>query len=393
MPYSSSHLPRYRKHRATGQAIVTLSGVDHYLGPHRSKASVIEYDRLVQEWLAAGRQLRKGDESPPMTLVELAATYRRFAKGYYRKNGKETVEVYCSTEALKVACELYGRKPATEFGPLALQAVQARMVKLDWSRRYVNKQTGRIVRAFKWAVSRELIASSVYESLRTVEGLRRGRTTAKESEPVRPVSENDVQAVLPHLPSVVADMIRLQRSTGCRPGEVIQMRPCDVDRSGEVWLYVPESHKTEHHDRQRVIAIGPRGQAILRPYLLRAASEYCFSPAESERHRRRESHANRRTPMSCGNRPGTNRRERPRRKAGECYTVDSYRRAIHRACEKAKIARWSPNRLRHSAATEIRSKFGLEAAQNVLGHASADITQVYAERDLQQAINVAREVG
>jgi site-specific recombinase XerC len=61
--------------------------------------------------------------------------------------------------------------------------------------------------------------------------------------------------------------------------------------------------------------------------------------------------------------------------------------------EVEKLPKWAPNRLRHSAATEIRKRFGLEAAQVVLGHAQADVTQVYAERDLELARRVAKEVG
>ena len=52
----SKALPKYRKHRVSGQAIVTLSGKDFYLGPHGTKASKSEYDRLIGEWLANGRQ-------------------------------------------------------------------------------------------------------------------------------------------------------------------------------------------------------------------------------------------------------------------------------------------------------------------------------------------------
>jgi integrase len=43
--------------------------------------------------------------------------------------------------------------------------------------------------------------------------------------------------------------------------------------------------------------------------------------------------------------------------------------------------------------TEIRKRYGLEAAQVILGHASADVTQIYAERDLQKAVEIMREVG
>jgi integrase len=87
------------------------------------------------------------------------------------------------------------------------------------------------------------------------------------------------------------------------------------------------------------------------------------------------------------------RKPDPKREAGTVYSTDSYRRAIHRACAVAGIGTWSPNRLRHARATEVRKKFGLEAAQVVLGHASADITQVYAERDRELARRVALETG
>jgi integrase len=143
--------------------------------------------------------------------------------------------------------------------------------------------------------------------------------------------------------------------------------------------------------------------------LLRDKAAYCFVPAESERQRRAKLHAARRVPLHYGNRPGTNRRTSPQRSAGERYTTDSYRRSIDRACERAFPApedlaaeqakqwkfehRWAPNRLRHTAATELRKRFGLEAAQVVLGHSMADVTQIYAERDLAKAAAVIREVG
>ena len=181
-------------------------------------------------------------------------------------------------------------------------------------------------------------------------------------------------ASAPHLPEVVADMVRFQRLTGCRPGELFILRPCDVDRSADVWRYVPESHKTEHHGRERVIFVGPQAQAILRPYLLRDAKAVCFT-----------------------------------RKDGKPFLRGNYSKPIGTACNKAfpapkeldtderkawrKAHRWSPNRLRHSAATAIRKQYGLEAAQVCLGHASADVTQVYAERDMEKAAAIARQVG
>lgn len=421
---SSNRVPSYRRHKSTGQAVVTINGRDIYLGKWNSAASKAEYDRLVAEFLANGRQLR---DEVDTTVVEVINAYRKYAEQYYRKNGQVTREYGCIKEALKIVRELYGRKLADDFGPLALKAVRQRMVDNGWSRGYINKSIGRIRRCFKWAVENELVRRDMYHGLMAVSGLRKGRSEAREPDPVMPVDDATVQATLPHLTPIVADMIRFQRITGCRPQDVCNLRPCDVDMSGEVWLYRPSTHKTEHHGRERVIPIGPKGQEILRPYLLREKESHCFSPVDSEKKRHEELHSNRKTPLSCGNRPGKNRKRKPKRAAGEEYTADSYRRAIHRACDlafpppeplsqrdgetksqrldrltdkqRAELEkwqsdhRWSPNRLRHSAGTEIRKRFGLEAAQVILGHASADVTQVYAERDLQKAVEIMREVG
>lgn len=386
----SSRVPSYRRHKPTNQAVVTIDGRDFYLGTWNAKASKVEYDRLIAEWMANGRQLRA---TADITVVEVVNAYRKFAENYYRKNGIVTREFGCIKEALKLVCELYGRTNANDFGPLALKAVRQKMLDNGWSRGYINKAVGRIRRCFKWAVENELVRPDMYHGLMAVSGLRKGRSEAREPSPVLPVDDATVQATLPNLSVIVADMIRFQRLTGCRPGEVCILRPCDVDNSVEVWTYRPESHKTEHHGRERRIPIGPKAQVILRPYLLRAKESYCFAPADSERKRREEAHEQRTTPLKYGNRPGTNRRRKPKRKAGERYTNDSYRRAVHRACDKAEIGRWSPNQLRHTTATEIRKRFGLEAAQVTLGHSNADVTQIYAERDLAKAVEVMREVG
>ncbi|HRQ73988.1 MAG TPA: tyrosine-type recombinase/integrase, partial [Phycisphaerales bacterium] len=62
--------------------------------------------------------------------------------------------------------------------------------------------------------------------------------------------------------------------------------------------------------------------------------------------------------------------------------------------EWRRTHRWHPHQLRHSAATRIRREFGLEAAQLVLGHSSAVITDaVYAERDQTKVAEVVRRVG
>ncbi len=393
MPKLNNATPKYCKHKATGQAIVTIAGRDHYLGPHGTKASRLEYDRLIGEWLASGRPNRQTSLHNDITVIELCRAYWKFAKPYYSKNGEMTSNVYHVKDCLRYLRRNYGHTQAEEFGPLALKALRAQMIEAGLARTYINENVSWIRRIFRWAASEELVSVTVHQSLMTVTGLRKGKSEARETDPVLPVADDVVEQTLTKLPGVVAAMVRFQRLTGCRPGEVCMLRPCDVETSGDVWAYRPESHKTEHHGRQRVIFIGPKAQEALRPYLLRDKAAYCFSPMDSERKRRDQQHEARATPLSCGNRPGSNRKRKPRRTAGTKYTVDSYRRAIHRSCKRLGIRCWSPNQLRHAAATEIRREFGLEAAQVTLGHASADVTQVHAERDLRQAEAVALQVG
>jgi integrase len=84
---------------------------------------------------------------------------------------------------------------------------------------------------------------------------------------------------------------------------------------------------------------------------------------------------------------------KPKRVPAERYNRRSYRLAIVRACEKAGVPEWSPLQLRHTAATAIRARYGVEAAKVILGHSKVETTQIYAERDLNRAAEIMREIG
>lgn len=127
MPKLTKSVPKYRKHRASGQAIVTLGGKDHYLGPHGTKASKREYDRLIAEWMSNDR--RMPSEATDTAIIELCAAYWKFAQGHYKKRDQGTSEldnIRCAVRPLKAlgrrtdgvhrrtACELnFPRVPGT----------------------------------------------------------------------------------------------------------------------------------------------------------------------------------------------------------------------------------------------------------------------------------------
>lgn len=174
-------------------------------------------------------------------------------------------------------------------------------------------------------------------------------------------------------------------------------------------MFTPAHHKTQHHGHERRVSLGRKCQAVLRKYLLRAPDAYLFSPAEVTENVRDRRRVGRKTPESCGNRPGTNRKRAPRLRPGTCYTPRSYARAITRAAKLADvqahrehpespiqsrlIPHWHPNQLRHGRATELRKQFGLEAVAATLGHARMQTSEIYAEKNFELAKRVAREVG
>lgn len=378
MPSRIRRVPSYRLHKPSGQARVIVSGEHIYLGKYGSSESLEEYHRLIAEWLAAAGQRPQRPNgrriAVNISVSELILAYWTFAKGYYCKHGKPTGHIHGVKSTLRLVRELYGRTNAADFSPKALHAVQERMIASGQSRRYINDTCDRIKRLFKWAVSRELLPVDVHQALMTVSGLKKGRTAARETGPVRPVDDADVEAVLPALSSPVRAMVEFQRLTGCRPAEARFLRPCDIEMSDGVWCYVPAIHKAEHYDRERRVFVGPKAQELLKFWLERGSDEYCFSPREAVAGRKRHK---------------TNANRSP----GRRYTKDSYRQAIIRACKRVGVKQWTPNRLRHSRATEIRKKYGLEGAQIVLGHANADVTQIYAERDYETARRIMNEMG
>jgi integrase len=398
MPRPPNVVPTYRLHRQSGQAVVSLRLAnggrrDVLLGPHGSTESQAEYARVLAEWRAT-----RGRAGPVagLTVNQVLAAYWQHAEGYYRgADGESTNELVEIRYALKPVKALYGHTPADGFGPLGLKAVRDNMIAAGWCRNRVNKQVGRVKRAFRWAVGEEMIPPAVYHGLAAVTGLAKGRSTARESELVKPVPEAHVEAVLPHLPPTVATMVRLQLLTGMRPGEICIIRGCDLDVSGDVWTFRPQRHKNDWRGQNRAICLGPRAQAVLKTFLQLDMRAYLFNPKTAEADRGGERRRSRRTPLwpSHQRRYDRDRARRGRRPLGDHYTPASYNRAIARACVEADVPSWSANRLRHNHAMEVRRRFGLEAAGAALGHTKMSATQIYAERDCTLARRVAAEIG
>jgi integrase len=453
--------PSYRKRKGYSQALVTLTDSvtkrrrDYWLGKHGTPASRELYHRVIAAWEAAGRRLPDPEEFSPVRYSKVAPsvvpeavgpTVAEVIRDYWLSAQNEQGPKRLSN--IKVTLRLlrahFGSEPATSFGPRRLRQLRDAMIVGDatpredgrptrrpWSRRTCNDRVGIVVGVFRWAAAQELVPASVPEGLSMLAPLKRGRTAAKEGRRIAPAEIDVVRKTLPFLSRQLRIVVELQLLTGARPGELLSMRAGDIDQAGPdgVWVFRPRTHKNEHRGHARSIFMGPRAQEILLPFLEdRGRDQFVFSPAEAEAERLRCKHAARVTPLSCGNRPGSNRRINPVTRPGVRYTTDTYRRAVERACDRAfppppplgrrvgeteaawrarltpkqqaeltawrKAHRWHPHQLRHNAATEIRRAFGLEAAQLALGHSSAQVTDaVYAERDMSKVAEIMRRVG
>ena len=253
--------------------------------------------------------------------------------------------------------------------------------------------------AFRWGLENELVPTEVTQAICLVRGLKKGRSKARDPVEIQPVSDEIVEKTLTHLPSIVADMVRVQRLCGMRPQDVTNLRSCDIDRSQKIWKYTPFTHKNKHRGKRRELAVGPRAQAILTPYLIEKETtpeSFLFSPRDTLRLQKIEKRQKRKTFNKKGQvQPSQQDRSKPnpKRKPREQYDKNSYCRAVKRACKKAGVESWSPNQLRHSAGTRVRDEYGLEYAQAVLGHSSAKTTEIYAKVNFEKAAAVMEEIG
>lgn len=161
-------------------------------------------------------------------------------------------------------------------------------------------------------------------------------------------------------------MVRLQRLTGMRPGEVCELAAEDIDRSRDPWVYRPASGgKTLHLEKDRRIYFGPLARAELAPILAGAGAGPLFQL-------------------------------RKYRGAGSvAVSSNYYRLALAAACRRAGVPVFRPNQIRHSYATELHRTYEDDAAvAAMLGNSPAVAAAVYID-DPKAAVSkrIAEAVG
>jgi len=335
------------------------------LGIFGSPESLAKHRQLQEKWELSPQQ--GTGSAGPLAVRDLVATFLEYAEQHYRDaDGRPTSEFRCYVEGVRPLLRLHGATPARDFGPVALKAVRGVMIEEGWARKTINQHVGRIRRIWKWGVAEQLVPAAVWQALLSLSGLQQGRTKAPDYPDVAPPPIAAVKAAYRKLSPPLRAMVHVQVLTGMRPQDVCRLNGAEIDRPGlvvdgvAIWVFRPRRHKTAWRGHTKAVAIGPRAQRILQPFLAMAGDGYLFRPARA------------------GSKP---------------YDSHSYAHRVRDACRRAKCAHWSPGQLRHAAATAIQHEAGLDAARAVLGHRDAQTTTIYAERDLKQAAAVARRIG
>lgn len=410
-------LPKLRLHKPSGRAVVTIRGKDTYCGAWGSAQARQKYTQLIAELQADASAPSAAPPLTDTTINEVVLDFLDWGEKHYRRYGEPTGELDNYKDAVGPLCQLYGETPAATFdASVAMNAIREHMIRGgSLCRTTINARINRLRRVIRYGVGKKWIPAIAltHVDAKVFSGLQAGRRDdVREPEKIEGVSENELNAVVPFMPTPVAAMARLIWLTTCRPEDAVIMRGRDLEFNNPQfagdpnWYYRPGSHlflglhKNAWRGHERVIPIGPRAQELLRPFLafdvagkLLNADAFLFSPKQATAEHHAQRGRARRT-KRYRYEVRRNRKRKPKRQPGDRYTVGSFRTAVKRACQKANVPEWTPNRLRHGRIDEVTDDgFGLEGANALAGHARLDTTQIYRLQKLKQAAQIAAQIG
>jgi integrase len=380
---SRAAVPQYCHHKPSGRAYVRINGKCVYLGVFNSPESRDRYAELI------GKLSREGGSDvrprPVNYLVaELCADYLDFAHAYYRsdRTGRPTDELACIKSVMAPLLRDFGDLTVERFDSEALLRLRDSLIRLNWSRGYINHEIGRVIRVFRWGVTRKLVNAATIVDLRCVEALEAGRSGARETRPRLAVSPQQIAAVRELLSELHRDVVDLLLFTGARPGELYSLTTGMIDRTVDPWRCPLRHHKTAHRGKPRILYFNASAQPILQRYL-KADPHAPLIPGR----RSTLGAAVRRACEVAYGMPDELRRPDPTLRPEALAEI--HRRADEWRAEHC----WPPYALRHTVATRLVDELGIDAAQALLGHCHAAMTYHYSKAAEKPAIDAVRKLG
>lgn len=275
--------------------------------------------QTLDAWLAGYlKACRLDDGNAPRTLTEKAKTIGYFV-AWVRARGVSSVSDVSSELAKGYLQELQELK----------------------SPRWRNLSRNYLSRAFKWAVLEQMIAVNPFASSSSIKPVTSPKPTVA-TDNLNAV----IKAALPHN----RDMLKFAFYTGVRPGELCKLKWSDLH--------------LEHRYADIADLKGKKSRPVTFPEsvaleleALRGALGICAFL------------------QGAGLEPGPvfiTRRGTP-------YNTTTWYHAVRKACARARVSRFNPHRLRHTAITEmIRRGADLIAVRDAAGHHSISVTNLYS---------------
>ncbi len=380
MPRKATWPPKVSLHKASGQSRVTIAGRDHYIGKHGSPEAKAAYARLIAE-LANGRAPAPKESSQGITVTDLVTRWWLSDGARYKPQGDQARQY---RDAMKPLLRLHGPTLASDFRCDQLETVRMAMATASWlteeekatlkakrgtrpiglSGEVCNRRCGRIKSVWRWAERAGLVPEGRWAHLCSLPDFAHDDERVRHGKGRSACTEEELNLVLAECLRPVKAMLLMQWHSGMRSGEVRIMRPGDIDRTAEIWIYKPHQHKTAHKGQSRLVALGARCQELLAPFLAECASvdDYIFRPTL--------------------------------RRGGKLYRSDTYAQAVRRAALAAGVPHFSAYACRHAFKRRVCRAFDIERARASMGHATVSTTTLYsAEQDMNLAIEVAKKLG
>lgn len=330
---------------STGSRKTVQFGTDYEQAQKQFDAFVeVYHGKLITPSLAKGLCV---------TIADAVRRYIAFCKQHYRKGNRQTSMARKARAALRNVSETLGHWPIAGFTAQHVRNEIVRLIEIGRSRKTCIDYLDAIILFMQWAVNEIEFPIEVLTKVRAITFPRDGRAFTNGEKTVAPVTrlpvtppplehvEATIRSIRGPQKEVVADILRVMMLTGMRPSEALEFCPakCDMQTSPDCWIYWPTDSKTQRF-QDRKILIGPKAQKIIAQY---------WKSQDSER-----------------------RLWKMRYNLFKWYT--------DRACLYAGVPKWNPNQLRHFAATEIASMYGVAVAQEILGHTKPTMTLRYMER-------------
>ncbi|MFT3789331.1 MAG: tyrosine-type recombinase/integrase [Tepidisphaeraceae bacterium] len=378
MPRPRLDKPSLRFHKPTGQGFIEAQRVRRYLGPYNDPDTRRKYELACVEYVNNGRSLTPTPDRFDCLALRVFAIKRAQIR-FIDTAGNQTGSVLAMRGALRKFTDLYGPELAADFTAKKLGLLRDKLIGEGKSASHINKVLMYVRHAFDWAVEEGLVDERVAAPLDRVQRVKPNDPRCPKPMPLRRPSADDIKKVLDadDVSPVIKAMLELMAVTGMRVVEVARMTAGQIDRTNQAcWYFKPTMHKNAWRGKAAVIPLGAAAQAIITPYLLnRTEDAPLFSPAESVQWFQMRRSLTRKTPRSCGNRPGTNRVKAPKRTVGTTWTTAAFSRAVARIMARLDVTKFTARELRKFFASEMEAKRDPVAAALMLNHASEAITE------------------